>query len=120
MPVVPKVDIDRTVVFVNNIRRFTPKTYRNDECTHRCVYRLQPQLQAIHIEYFQLKTVNFNDLPQSRPAMLVNSAVTTDRPTKPTPTSRPLFSALLNLMPMHTPKIVKIIGIITAAPKPMI
>ena len=36
------------------------------------------------------------------------------------PTSRPLFSALLNLMPMHTPKIVKIIGIITAAPKPMI
>ena len=32
----------------------------------------------------------------------------------------PLFNALLNLIPIQTPKIVKIIGIITAAPKPMI
>ena len=30
------------------------------------VHRLQPQLPSIHIEYFQLKTVNFNDLAQSR------------------------------------------------------
>ncbi|EJX08427.1 hypothetical protein EVA_03462 [gut metagenome] len=53
------------------------------------------------------------------PRLLVSSAVTTDNPTKPTPTSRPLFNALLNLIPMHRPRIVKIIGIITAAPKPM-
>jgi PAT family beta-lactamase induction signal transducer AmpG len=41
-------------------------------------------------------------------------------PARPTPTNKPLFNALLNLIPIQTPKIVKIIGIITAAPKPMI
>ena len=59
-------------------------------------------------------------LLKAGPRLLVRSAVTTDKPTKPTPTNRPLFNALLNLIPIQTPKIVKIIGIITAAPKPMI
>ena len=47
----------------------------------------------------------------------VSKAVTMDNPTKPTPTSRPLFRALPNFTPMHTPRMVKMTGIITGAPK---
>ena len=51
--------------------------------------------------------------------LFVNKAVTTPSPTKPTPTKSPDFSALLNFIPIHMPIIVKIIGIITDAPKAM-
>lgn len=50
---------------------------------------------------------------------VVSRAVTTPKPTKPTPTKRPDFRALPNFIPMHMPMIVKIIGIITDAPKAM-
>ena len=46
--------------------------------------------------------------------------VTTPKPTKPTPTKSPDFSALPNFIPMHRPITVKMIGIITLAPKLMI
>ena len=39
---------------------------------------------------------------------------------KPTPTVRPPLKALPNLAPKITPKIVKMIGIMTLAPKPLI
>ena len=39
---------------------------------------------------------------------------------KPTPTKSPDFSALPNFMPIHKPMTVKMIGIITLAPKLMI
>ena len=42
------------------------------------------------------------------------------KPTKPTPTNSPDFKALPNFMPMHRPMTVKMIGIITLAPKLMI
>ena len=61
-----------------------------------------------HIEYFQLQAIYFDHLLKAGPRLLVRSAVTTDKPTKPTPTNRPLFNALLNLIPIQTPKIVKI------------
>lgn len=38
---------------------------------------------------------------------------------KPTPTVNPPLRALPNFAPKITPKIVKIIGIITLAPKPL-
>ena len=41
-------------------------------------------------------------------------------PMKPTPTVRPPLKALPNLAPKITPKIVKMIGIMTLAPKPLI
>ncbi len=43
------------------------------------------------------------------PRLLVRRAVTTERPTNPTPTSRPLLSAFPNFMPMQMPRIVKMI-----------
>ena len=54
------------------------------------------------------------------PRLLVSRAVTTERPTKPTPTFRPLPRAFPGLMPMQMPRIVKMTGIMTAAPSPMI
>ena len=53
------------------------------------------------------------------PKLDVKSAVTTPSPTKPTPTSRPDFSAFENLIPMSAPSIVKMTGIMTAAPRPI-
>ena len=52
--------------------------------------------------------------------LLVSRAVTTPKPTKPTPTQRPDFSAFPNFIPIHKPIIVKIMGIMTDAPRPMI
>ena len=54
------------------------------------------------------------------PKLLVSRAVTTDSPTNPTPTSKPLFSAFPVLMPMQMPNMVNMTGIMTAAPNPMI
>ena len=50
----------------------------------------------------------------------MGKAVTTPKPTKPTPTKSPDFSALPNFMTIHKPMTVKMIGIITLAPKLMI
>ena len=47
--------------------------YRNDECTHRCVIGYSRSCRPSHIAYFQLQTVNFNDLAQSRTCLLYTS-----------------------------------------------
>ncbi len=51
------------------------------------------------------------------PKLLVSRAVTMPSPTNPTPTKRPDFSALPKCIPMHSPITVKMIGIITDAPR---
>ncbi|CUQ01618.1 Uncharacterised protein [Segatella copri] len=49
--------------------------------------------------------------------LVVSNAVTTPKPTKPTPTKSPDFRAFPNFMPIHRPMTVKMIGIITLAPR---
>ena len=107
------------VVLVSSINRFTPRQTgimkAPTEVLQATAAAEGHPMSKIPSSNPQISTILLN----AGPRLLVNKAVTTDKPTKPTPTNKPLLSALGSLIPIHTPKIVKMIGIITAAPRPI-
>ena len=105
------------VVCVNSMSRFTPRHTGIISAPTAVLYATaaaagQPMSNTLSCRPYMPTTVS-----SAGPSADVSRAVTIDRPMKPTPTLRPLFRASPSRMPMHSPRTVKMTGIITAAPR---
>ena len=105
MPIVPKVDIDGAGCLGQEHQEIDAEADGNNEGSDGSVVGHGGSGRPAHVEYLQLKVVDFHDSVKSRRAE-VSRAVTIESPMKPTPTLRPDFRASPNLMPMQRPSMV--------------